>query len=282
MGRVEIEYDEDEEVYRANKVTFTEDDIVSYASSGKPQLRDETGKEYTPDAGADAPVETNNFGAEVCNAVLRFSEERYGEPRYCTRPKTNGEAYCHVHAGRKQLDKFHMEHFDTGAYTESYTTLLEYLDPHKKLLAVDMFDSLLDESTYDFETVYEETTLGSDKKGELQIDVRFPVAREHSARAQSLWYAALELVKIQNINEALFRDAQDEDAVGERTQVVATGEDGPVYDRGEHHLNLPLSRIQNKYKEHLKFGGVSIEGDELTINTSNTAREFKEIEPPDE
>lgn len=281
---VDVEYDEERDVYVAGSLEFTEDDIVSYNSSDQPQLEDEYG-EFYPGAGTLEPEPKNVCGATKCNALLKHWESRYNEERYCARAQLRDEPYCPTHLDRKEVDKLHMRCFETGAYLKSYENLMQYLPVHKKVLAVDIFESLIDESKYDFETVTEsselESPIGADE--DVSVDIEIPIPTEHKARCQSLWYAALEFVKIQNINEKLFEDAHGVDeAVGEREQVVASGEDGPVYDRDEHHLNLPLSRIQSKYKDHLQFGGVNIDGDEIAVSVGTTSREFKEIEPPDE
>lgn len=283
---VEVTYDDEREVYIAGGMEFTEDEIVSYDSQDQPQIEDDAGKEYSPAAGNLAPIEETNIGAEPCNTTLDKWEERYGERRYCGKPALKGEPYCKTHINNKTLDKLHMESFETGAYLKSYEDLMEYLPVHKKVLAIDIYNSLIEDSRYNFDITREKTELespiGVDEDITMEIDM--PIPTEKRARCQSLWYAALELVKIQNINEQLFKDAAESgDTVTEREQVVASGEDGPVYDMDEHHLNLPLSRIQSKYKDHLKFGGVELDGDEIAVNVGGSSRrEFKEIEPPDD
>lgn len=282
IGEEDIYWDDEDEVYRCGLVEFTNEDIVNYNNGGT-LLEDDKGQ-YHPHGGSRFPIEENNFGADACNAVLNRSESRYNEPRYCTQAALRGESYCQIHIGRKNVDEYHMSHFNTGAYLDSYEKLLNYLSVEKQALAIDIFDSLIQESKYDFEQTYETSEITSPEKSsdDVAVELKVPVPTEHTARCQSLWYAALEFVKIQNIDEQLFKDALEEEVVGEREKVVGTTDNGAIREREEHHLNLPLSRIQQKYKEHLKFGGVEIDGDEMNINMTTSDNRFKEITPPDE
>lgn len=164
------------------------------------------------------------------------------------------------------------------AFASSFETLFEYLDTHKKILAIEMFNSLIQESTYEYEPEYiekefdvtEETSILPDVE---TIEMDFPVPTEHKVRAKSLWFAALNYVQMENIMEEQFRVAAKETgpdgeplSVGERTKVVSVTDEGRVIeDKDEHHLNLPLSRIQKDYERHLDVGGVEVgEEDETT------------------
>jgi hypothetical protein len=241
--------------------------------------RDEHG-EYDPDAGSPHPLDEDEVGYEPCNAVLRHTWSRYGERRYCAGMAVGnfGDAanyehpdFCKHHQSRASLMKRHEEDLKTGAHSKSHEHVFQYLPPHKQLLANDLYKSLVAESSYDFEAESVELEVdASDHDFGADADVivlDHPVPNDYEMRATALWFAALDFVQMESIKEEQFRVAFEEDgprggdlAVGERVKVVSVTEDGRrIEDRDEHHLNLPLSRLQKDYERHLSFGGV--EGD---------------------
>lgn len=265
--------------------------------------RDEHG-EYKPDAGSPHPVESDDVGYEPCNAVLKYTFERYGERRYCTGMAVSnfGDAanydhpdFCKHHQARAALMKQHEDSFKTGAHSKSHKHLFQHLPPHKQLIANDLYKSLLGESSYDFET--EETTIEIDVEDSdfapdadvLVLD--HPVPTEHEIRGKALWFAALDFITMENIREEQFRVAAEEThegrslAIGERVKTVTVTEDGrEIEDTDEHHLNLPLSRIQKDYEQHMKFGGVEYdpEGDNGDMSEREWVAVVDEPEPEPE
>lgn len=237
--------------------------------------------EYDEDAGSKHPVDPDEVAYEPCNAVLKHTWSRYGERRYCSGMAVGNfgdaanyehEQFCKHHQQRAALMKRHAEQMTTGAQAKSHEHLFQHLEPHKQVLANDLYASLLDESTYSFET---ETV-------ELEIDVSdddfagdadtlvldHPVPSERKMRGKALWHASLDFLTMESIRQEQFRVAAEESfegrdiAVGERVGVVGVSETGPVRDVEEHHLNLPLSRITKNYKDHMTFGGVEYDTDD--------------------
>lgn len=252
--------------------------------------------EYNTEAGSIEPVTEDEVGYTPCNAVLKFTYSRYGETRYCKAMAVGnfGEAanyeypeYCKHHQNRRAMKEQQEENFKTGAYVKTYEALYNYLPPHKQIMAIDLYTSLMDESVYDFgaTSVVREVSMG-----EKTVHVDFPVATEHRARAASLYFASLDFIKIQNINEEQFRIADEE--TGPRGQSLTVGED--VFERetesgqtveikDEHHLNLPLSRIQKDYKEHMRFGGVpqDVDMDMIGLGGGDEREWVIEIDEPE-
>lgn len=256
---------------------------------------DQYGNEYDTEAGSPEPLERGDThprtGKEIkydpCNAVLKYTWERYDEVRYCTGLAVGnfGDAanyehdqFCKHHQGRKYLMDQQEENFKTGAFAKSYEHVFQYLEPHNQIMAVELLKSLMGESRYSFEpedVVLEVDVSDSGMAEQDVLHVDFPIPTEKVVRGQALWYAALDFVKMQNISEEQFRVSAEETdmdgrslAVGEKTFETET-ESGEVMEIvDEHHLNLPLSRIQSDYEQHLKFGGVSIEddGDEGSVD----------------
>lgn len=261
--------------------------------------RDDHG-EYNPDAGSPHPVDPGNVSYEPCNAVLKYTFERYGERRYCTGMAVSNfgdEAnydvpqFCKHHQARAELMKLHEDNFKTGAYAKSHEHKFQYMPPHKKLLANDIYKSLLGESTYDFdEEVVELEVDVSDHDFAPDADtlvLDHPVPTEHEVRGKALWHAALDFITMESIKEEQFRVAAEERhqgralAIGETTTVVTVTDDGrEITDTDEHHLNLPLSRITKHYKEHMKFGGVEYDTDDN--QSAMGAREWAVVVEPDE
>jgi hypothetical protein len=256
--------------------------------------------EYDPDAGSPHPVDPDEVNYEPCNAVLKYTFERYGERRYCSGMAVSnfGDAanyehpqFCKHHQGRAVLMKQHEDNFKTGAHSKSHKHTFQYLPPHKQLIANDLYKSLLNESTYNFETEHKEMEIDvSDDDFAPDADVLVldhPVPTEHRIRGKALWHAALDFITMESIKEEQFRVAAEEThegrdlAIGETVSVVSVTEDGrEITDTEEHHLNLPLSRMTKHYKEHMKFGGVEYDGDEESGSMGQ--REWVAVVQPDE
>lgn len=249
--------------------------------------------EYDPDAGSPHPIDPDDVAYEPCNAVLKYTFERYGERRYCSGMAVSNftkhgvetdyehPEYCKHHQSRAALMKASADRFKTGAHAKSHGNVFRHIEPHKQIVANDLYRSLMEESSYDFEA---ET-----KKLEIDVgDVDFApdydtlvmdhgIATQHEKRAKALWFAALDFVVMENIREEQFRIAAEEEhegrslVVGESLTYVASDEEVRE-DTTEHHLNIELDRIRRNYKEHLKFGGVQVDGE--TDSTVGADREW--------
>lgn len=252
-------------------------------SDGRWWGRDEHG-EFPLLAGSPHPVEKGDRNVfkdkEIkyypCNRVLKFTFERYGERRWCTGLSNNEDDTCKHHKHRLAMEEQQRKNFKTGAFTKSYDDIFEYLPPHKKVLANEIFRSLIEESVYDFSESFEEREVDTTEWLEIDGDsvtIMHPVPQQHEARCMALWFASLDFVVMQNIRMEQFKVAATEGtAVGEK-EFEQEAESGQVYTIiDEHHLNLTLSRVQKDYKEHMKFGGVpsEIEADK----SDSTAREW--------
>lgn len=254
--------------------------------------------EYQTDAGSPHPVDPDNFNYEPCNAVLKFTWDRYGERRYCTamaesnfKGEDNSSQFCKHHKSREALMEQRAENFKTGAWTKSHSHTFQHLSPHERILANDMYKSLLKESTHDFEK----------ESAELHVDVEdvdfapdadtlvleHPIPTEKKMQAKALWHASLDFLTMESIREEQFRVAAEESyegrdlAVGETVSVVTVTDEGQeITDTEEHHLNLPLSRISKHYDRHLEFGGVKVDQSEGSGQMS--ARDWVAVIEPEE
>lgn len=264
-------------------------------------MKEDDHGEYNPNAGYHRPVEkgetiTKNgeektINWKPCNAVLKYTMERYGEKRYClamAKDNFKGQEgdHCKHHQARVEtLQQRHQDSVKHGAHVKSAQRLFEYLEPHKQIIAVDLFESLLEESRFEFEVdtvAHVINTSDSSFTDEDEVYVSFPIPTVKTNRAKALWFAALDFIVMENIREEQFRVAAEEDlAIGEK-EFEREAESGEVYTVvDEHHLNLDLSRIQKNYKEHMRFGGVSLDGDGEAA--SLTAREWTvSLEAPTE
>lgn len=266
------------------EIWYDEDDCRWWGS-------DEHG-EFPLLAGSPHPVEKGDWNEfkgkrmnyHPCNRVLKFTFKRYGERRYCTGLSNGPDDTCKHHKARLDMEEQQQENFKTGAYTESYDSIFEYLPPHKKVMANELFRSLIAESTYEFAEKLVEREVDTtewDGMGD-SITLLHPVPTEHQIRCMALWFAALDFMVMQNIRQEQFKVAAMEGtAVGEK-EFEREAESGQVYTViDEHHLNLALSRIQKDYSNHLKFGGVPLE-DEAQVSDVSEREWVIEIRPEED
>jgi hypothetical protein len=265
--------------------------------------------EYEEDRGEPHPIDPDEVQYEPCNAVLKYTFERYGERRYCggmavstfessgTETSYDNPQFCKHHQAREELMKTHEDNFKTGAYASSHEHKFQYLPPHKQIIANDLYGSLIRESSEvqyeDCETVpltidVAEHDFAPDYD-EIEMDHPLPENQSTRVRAKALWHAALDFVTMESIREEQFRVAAEETgpegeplAIGESTEVVTVTDDGrEIEDSTEHHLNIALSRIQKDYQRHLEFGGVTYEGGDDS-GTSMSQREWVAFVEPEE
>lgn len=262
-------------------------DFRIYYSDGEWFGDDEHGQFRLRTGSSKDPTEhEDEYDYEPCGAILRHSYERYGQRRYCeamavsnfgngTPENYEHPEYCRSHQNFGELMDQHERNAKHLAFVESYDNIFDYLSAHEQVFAVETFKSLLSESKYDFETdgeVIEGDATDSDLFDGDTFELTFPVPTEKVARAKALWFASLDYVRMENILEEQFRVAAEETGpdgeqltVGERTTIVSVSDDGRVIeDKDEHHLNLPLSRIQKDYERHLEVGGVEHDGGDET------------------
>lgn len=248
---------------------------------------DEYGQ-YQSDAGSPHPVDPDTYDA--CNAVLKYTWSRYGERRYCTGLAVSNftkhgvetdyehDDFCKHHQSRAELMKQHEDSLKTGAHAKSHEHLFQHMEPHKQLLANDLYRSLVEESTYDFdmEVVELEADASDSEFGGGAVDtiiLDHPVPNDHEMRATALWFAALDFMTMESIKAEQFRVSAEETyegrdlAVGERVKTITVTDNGEeIEDTDEHHLNLSLSRIQKDYDRHLEFGGVEDVSDDDSVS----------------
>lgn len=253
------------------RIECIEPDATLFWRGGEWWGRDDHGEFRTQGGRPDPPPW--DYDRERCGAVMKFTFERYGEVRYCTGlaasvfedcwgyDREYGR-FCKHHQQRGSLMEEAEKRFKTGAFAQSYETIFQYLPPHKQVIAIELFKSLMEESIYDFEpeAVTRDVDSSAWPDAPDEVEVTFPVPTQHRARGEALWFAALDFVRMQNIHEEQFKVAATEDlAVGEKEFEKETESGHVIEIKDEHHLNLPLSRIQKDYEHHIDFGGVTVD-----------------------
>ena len=242
--------------------------------------RDSNDRRYNPYQGSKTPTEGR------CNAPLSNWEERYGEVRYCMQLPYSTFAdsdcdFCKTHKQRHDLMKRAKEAFTHGLYSKTIKHVFEKLDPWQKLTVLGWYDSYLQESTYDFEIDLEAHTIDfSGYDGELPLEIEaeldedgtfevgVPIPTAHETRAFALYRAALMDIKA-GLGERQVTDTSDDTGVMERETVVSVTEDGrQITDTEEHHLNVALSRNDQRKEDLLALGGVPLQADEDDVSVN--------------
>lgn len=246
------------------------DDVETYTKDEEDDIvyaRDAHGEfEVDPKRGAGEPMDGR------CNAVLKYTHERYGETRFCTRLPEHkflpeGSDYCRVHKSQEALMERAIELIKHGAFAQNYVIFEKSLSPLKFIFAVEMFDGLLEQSRHDFDVAYEKRTIdssGEDLIEESEVEVELPIPPNDTPLAfqvQELWNASLDEVKIQNMNEAVFTSGMSEKTIAKTADMEGAITD-VKYEKQEHHLHLPLGRLTKDIKQHLENGGVTIGSDD--------------------
>jgi len=185
----------------------------------------------------------------------------------------DGSSFCKRHKSRDALMERAKDLLTHGIYAQSIQHVFDKLPAWQQLQGVGFYDAYLVESQFDFDArmeAYEIDTDGlsevfdTDALGGMGVDtdgdvlpVEIPVPTEHETRAWALFRAAVMDVKAQSAERELL--SGDTTAM-EREQVVDVTEHGkPIFDEDEHHLNLPLSRIDKDKDELLAYGGVPVD-----------------------
>jgi len=243
---------------------------------GKPY--DSNYRRYNPYQGSQSPTEGR------CGALLTAWEDRYGEPRYCTgMPEStyveDGSSFCRHHTERESLMERASDAFSHGIYAKTIRHVFDKLSAWQKLVVLAFYDSYMQESRYDFQEALHDYTIdfgGFDEELPLEVaaqldadetlSIGVPVPTERVIRGFALYRAAL---KDMSASLAERETLPDEDtAAMERETVVSVTDDGrKITDVAEHHLNMPISRVDNDREDLLRFGGVAVDGDEdVSVN----------------
>jgi hypothetical protein len=251
------------------------DDVTLFERDGDVWGRDEHGEFRLDPMGGSAEPPAD----DRCGVPLRYYEERYGTIRFCTALKVGNfpdhnyehDEYCRNHQSRHALMEQAHELFEHGYFATNYINFAEKLNAEKFIFAVEMFRGLLTQSTHDYDTASEVRVIDTSEstiinEDEVAVELLIPQDETHSFQANELWTAALKEVQVQNMQEVVFTD-------GMETQTLADSADmdGQItdthYEKTEHHLHLPISRLAKDIKEHLKNGGVTIDDDEGGVIT---------------
>lgn len=247
--------------------------------------------EFRLDGGSPEPLDDSDLKYEPCNAILKFTEERYGERRFCK--AMSGDNFnqdystCRRHKGQEKLLETRGDKMTTGAHAASHRNRFKFMDPHEQVITNDLYESLVDQSAFDFDLQYVELQIDvSDDSfgGDTELmTLEHPVPRDNEVRCKALWHAAIDFAIIDMMRDKQFKDAfEDSTSVGERESVVAVTDEGEtIYDEEEHHLNLPISRLQRNYKEYLSFGGVTHDVPESMENDTVSTEWHVDITPQD-
>jgi len=260
---------------------------------------DSNGHVYDPETGSRSPQ------GGRCNAVVTNYAERYGERRYCGQlPKSKFDddvdhEFCTHHEDRAAARTSAEEMLQHGAASKSRDHTYRGLEPWDKLLVHGLHESLLGESTKEFAPAHEVKEFDfSDAavkpaRGHVEGDIyRFTVAHatEQIDREMALWAAAVDGVKMLNVNAEIAEDAMSVETV-EQAQLTSPTDSDPTQEfrtiegMEEHPLNLAYSRLARDRKELLQYGGVPVDGatsddsavveglDALTVVQADTARD---------
>lgn len=246
-------------------------DIELFMEDGEIHGRDEHGEfQIAPMAGASEPPDDD----ERCGAVLKFSEDRYGQTRFCESlkvgvfpdPNYEHDEYCRQHQSRHALMKKAHELFEHGYFATNYVNFAEKLSTEKFIFAVEMFRGLVEQSTHNFEVEREVRvidTADSDliHEDEVAVELVLPSNDLFALQANELWTAALKEVQVQNMQEVVFTDGMEKTTLTDSAEMEGQITD-THYESAEHHLHLPISRLAKDIKSHLENGGISIDDDE--------------------
>lgn len=259
------------------EIWFTPDDL-----NDRCDLRDSHGNNYNPFSGNLEPYTDDT--APICNFPLNNWRDRYPNIRlcghYCHKDLTDSDQdnyqNCRFHQGMSP--KTAEDHLQTGAYVKTVDHLYDKLSPWKKLVGWGTFESLMGESTFEYGVEYQERTLDfsdepivpddTEEGGELTLKMGYPT--QHGDRALSLYVAAMKTVQMISVQPRIMEE-NPEEGVGmmetksvESAQLTAPpSEHDPSPQQfktletvGEHHLNLPLSRLITDRPKLLEYGGV--------------------------
>lgn len=256
-------------------------------------LDDQGEFEIDPPRGMDEPQDGR------CNAVLRRTQQRYGETRYCGMLPvgTFGDAtdydhaeYCKNHQPYAISMERASELVRHGAFGQNYVVFEKALEPHEFIFSVEMFGGLLERSQYDYDVTEKRRkidTTDSDLINDDEVVVTLPMPDnpQYEQAAQELWFLCLDEIVEQRMQRIRITQGVDSN------HVVATADDDGVItdrieERSESHLNLPISRLSKDKKERMKMGGIEVGVDEddsaVTFERNEYTLDVSEMEPEEE
>jgi hypothetical protein len=247
------------------------DDIELFEQGGEVYGRDDHGEfKLDPMRGSAEPQDGR------CGEKCRHSLSRYGEIRYCTAMPAKTfpgyeSDYCKQHIGHENLMKGAEKLFEHGWFAENYINFVEKLPAAKFVLAVEMFDGLLGMSRHEFECERVTKVIDTEDADiipEDAVSIELPIPQNTGVmfQANELWMAALDEVKVKNMQEAIFKQGMERKTLTESADMEGSITD-THYESAEHHLHLPVSRLTKDIKEHLKNGGVSIDEEDSGVVT---------------
>lgn len=253
---------------------------------------DERGKPYDSNWSQYQPYQGSKTATEGrCNGLLTNWEDRYGERRYCMRlpekkfGKDSGDSeFCYVHKRYETNDALMeraSEVFTHGLYSKTIRHTYEHLSPWQKLTVLGWYDSYIQESDFDFDPTFESFSIDFSEfdddlpleietmlDGEEQLSIDVPIPQEHENRGFALYRAALLDMKA-GLAERVTLNTDDGTAVMEREKVVTVTDDGrEITEEDEHHLNIPISRLDDSRDDLLAFGGVKTDDDASEVNVN--------------
>jgi len=247
------------------------DSVELFEQDGDVYGRDEHGEfKLDPLRGSDTPVD------DRCGAVCKYTQERYGQTRYCTgMPEStfvdDGSDFCKRHKSHEALMEQAQELFKHGHFAVNYVNFAQKLNPTKFLFAIEMVGGLFEMSQHEFEIEEETRTIGTEDStliAEEAVDVELPIPTNVtlSFQADQLWQAALAEVEMNNMREVVFDDKMEKQKIAQSADMEGKITDTKM-ESVEHHLHLPISRLTKDIKEHLQNGGVQLDDDDGGIVT---------------
>jgi len=259
-------------------IWFTPDEL-----NDDERLLDSNSNPYPPFSGNLDPV--IDEGSPRCNFPIANWRDRYPNIRYCGQyrypkndPNADKDYFSNCYSHRKMSPKSAEAHLQSGMYTKTVDHMYDSLNPWKKLVGWGTFESLMGEASYEYAPEYEERDLDfseepivpddCDEDGILTVKMGYPT--DHGDRALSLYVAAMKTVQMISVQPQIMAE-NPEEGVGmmetksvESAQLTAPpSEHDPSPQQfktletvGEHHLNLPLSRLVTDRPKLLEYGGV--------------------------
>ena len=190
-----------------------------------------------------------------------------------------GSSFCKNHTERESLMERASDAFSHGIYAKTIRHVFDKLSAWQKLVVLAFYDSYVQESRYDFEATLHDYTIDfGDFDEELPLEVAaqlednetlsigVPVPTERAVRGFALYRAALKDMSASLAERETLPD-EDTAAMERETVVSVTDEGREITDVAEHHLNMPISRVDNDREDLLRFGGVDVDGDEdVSVN----------------
>lgn len=258
-------------------------DVELFERDGEVYGRDDHGEfKLNPMRGSGDPVDGR------CGAVCKYTEERYGETRYCTgMPEStfvdDGSEFCKRHKSMEALMERAHELFKHGYFAANYVNFAKKLNPTKFLFAIEMVGGLFEMSQHDFEIAKESRVISTESseliaEDAVEVEMPIPTNTTLSFQADQLWQAALAEVEINNMREVVFEDEMEKQKIAQSADMEGKITD-TKYESVEHHLHLPISRLTTDMKQHLQNGGVSLEDDEGGVITFQQNDYTLDVEP---